>query len=182
MFMECLYENEIGMCSSLKEEMKSGDIAKDRPTHAIIMLQYKRGRILEQVLGDVSKQTTMSDVYIWNNNINSKIRCKMMSIAREIAKKNGGGIRTLWIHNSPVNIGPPGSYVMASTLSSLYKQFIFIDDDCASPTNMIETFIQEHQQFPNDMISTWGKRFSSSSSLRLFLLLLVCYDEKIFRN
>jgi len=45
-----------------------------RPQHAIIMLQYKRGRILEQVLGDISKQTTNSDVYIWNNNVNGKIR------------------------------------------------------------------------------------------------------------
>ena len=81
----------------------------------------------------------------------------MMSTAREVAKKEGStGIRTLWVHNSPVNVGPPGSYAMATTISKLYKQFIFIDDDCKSETNMVETFINEQKKFPNDMISTWG--------------------------
>ena len=121
MFSECVYESKEGMCASLQEEYQSGEIVKDRLSHAIIMLQYKRGKILEKVLGDISKQTTFSDVYIWNNNVNNKIRCKMMSIARKIANENGqSGIRTLWIHNSPVNIGPPGSYVMANTISKLY--------------------------------------------------------------
>ena len=185
LFMECLYEKEKGMCLRLKEKLeksKKGNMQEVRevdakaddeeekdweddeevggdnePSHAIIMLQYKRGKILQQVLGDVSKQTKGSDVYIWNNNVNAKIRCKMMEMARNIAKEAHSTIRTLWIHNSPVNIGPPGSYAMATTIASMYKQFIFIDDDCASPNNMVETFMKEQKQFPKDMISTWGK-------------------------
>ena len=141
------------------DEEKTEKEGTGEPSHAIIMLQYKRGRILQQVLGDISKQTTGSDVYIWNNNVNNKIRCKMMEVARSVAKESHSTIRTLWIHNSPVNIGPLGSYAMATTISSMYKQLIFVNDDCASPANMVETFIKEHKQFPKDMISTWGKFF-----------------------
>ena len=93
MFVECLYEAEEGLCAAIakeREERRKEEIEVDalgesdrqrsqssqsrRPQHAIIMLQYKRGRILEKVLGDISKQTTSSDVYIWNNNVNGKIR------------------------------------------------------------------------------------------------------------
>ena len=184
LFMECLYERVKGECQRIVEKLEllkknpnkeaevhvkdedgeeidwedeEGDGESDdgEPSHAIIMLQYKRGKLLKQVLGDVSKQTIGSDVYIWNNNVNNKIRCKMMEVAKEIAKV--GSIRTLWIHNSPVNIGPPGSYAMATTICSMYKQLIFLDDDCASPPEMVETFVKEHKQFPKDMISTWGK-------------------------
>ena len=122
------------------------------------MIMYKRGRIMKRVLGDVTKQSVASDVYIWNNNVNPKVRCKMMKLARSIASSaKGGGIRTLWMHQSPVNIGPPGSYTLASTISAMYDRFIFIDDDCASPENLVNTFLEESEQFPKDMISTWGK-------------------------
>ena len=172
LFVECLYESEKGQCQSLaREQIDSLESAlstevdgstsrssSSSKTHAIIMIMFKRGRIMKRVLGDVSKQSVPSDVFIWNNNVSPKVRCKMMRVARKVASSaEGNGIRTLWMHQSPVNIGPPGSYALASTISNLYEKFIFIDDDCASPPDLVKTFIEESDEYPKDMISTWGK-------------------------
>ena len=169
MFIECLYESQQGQCKALVERQKRAAETLSVPvdadgsitsanSHAIIMIMYKRGRIMKRVLGDVTKQTIPSDIFIWNNNVSPKVRCKMMKLARKIASSaEGVGIRTLWMHQSPVNIGPPGSYALASTISAMYDKFIFIDDDCASPENLVNTFLEESKLFPKDMISTWGK-------------------------
>lgn len=178
LFVECLYESKRGQCQALAREQidsleaalsieadgSTSESTSSPKSHAIIMIMFRRGRIMKRVLGDVSKQSTPSDVFIWNNNVNPKVRCKMMRVARKIAvSAEGNGIRTLWMHQSPVNIGPPGSYSLASTISNLYEKFIFIDDDCASPANLVETFVEESSKFPKDMISTWGEYFNFSS-------------------
>lgn len=177
LFAFCVYESKPGQCQAVLEAQKqksrfgtsmsvssNGNSAAAQsdagiPNHAIVMLQYKRGHLFEQVLGDVARQTIASDVYIWNNNVRPKFRCKLMKYARKIASRAGGRIRTLWIHNSPANLGPPGSYVLAHSLSSVYNSFVFIDDDCASSADLVETFVNESIQFPRDMISTWALKF-----------------------
>lgn len=178
----CVHESEAGQCrqlaatrahaaeSAVEVDGAGGSEPRspDHPRQAIIMLQYKRGHLFERVLGDIANQTISSDVYIWNNNVSPKFRCKLMRFASRIAKASKGRIRTLWMHNSPVNIGPPGSYVMAEALSRTYDRFIFIDDDCASPSSLVETFVKESIQFPKDMISTWGE------STSLFALHQLC--------
>ena len=74
-------------------------------------------------------------------------------IYRAVKSGKVNAIRSLWIHHSPVNIGPPGAYVLANTVAPLYDHLMFLDDDSING-KMVSTFVEEAKMYPRDMIST----------------------------
>ena len=167
--LRCIYSSKPGNCEGLTRGVTSvvpEDAAEGsgHPRYALIMLQYRRGHLFKEIFGSIIGQDAPVDVYIWNNNVSPKARCGMEKAARALiyrAVKSGkvNAIRSLWIHHSPVNIGPPGAYVLANTVAPLYDHLMFLDDDSASTGSMVSTFVEEAKMYPRDMISTWPLKF-----------------------
>ena len=81
-----------------------------------------------------------------------------------LKKKERHSFNTIWVHHSPVNIGPKLSYIGAFAIADKFKNIIFLDDDVASPKNMIDVMNHESDAFPGDVFSTWALKLLSLES------------------
>ena len=156
----CVYASVPGACQDVAviEEPKS------RKAVAIIVLQFKRPHHLKRLLADLSVQTHTFDLFFMNNNAAASPRCRVeyeiQSFLRKFRrKKRTASFQSIWTHHSPTNIGPMLSYVGAHALAKKFDRFIMLDDDVASPPNMVEQMLLESIDRPADVFSTWALKF-----------------------
>ena len=160
----CVFTKSPGGCVQVRD--RTGDAAAGT---AVVALQYKRIKHLGSILNDLRVQTAPVDLFIMNNNVAYKSRCRIeyevQKFLRKVFKKNlSHSFNSIWVHHSPVNIGPKLSYIGATAIAGNFNQIIFLDDDVASPANMIESMARESDMFPGDVFSTWALKFLNLES------------------
>lgn len=98
---------------------------KSKAKYPIIMCQWKRPELLEQILVSLNNQTILDfDLFIWNNNI------QISKILENIIKKSQIKFN-IYLHNHKTNIGGIARFILAKHLLNInnYEYILFIDDD-----------------------------------------------------
>lgn len=122
----------------------------------LIMCQWKRYHTLENILKTIEKQTISVDIYLWNNNYDTKDELD------EILEKFKYSHLNIYLHNSKHNIKCQGRLITANILRYIYKNIIFLDDDEVMDNEyVIETFKNEVEKYPNTIFSIWALDFLS---------------------
>ena len=168
----CVYTSSKGGCKSVM-----GMNGQTRLRTGVILLQYKRLKYLQSILNDLIRQDTKNsngfDLYIVNNNVKQSQRCRLEYEVQKFLKTRAHKgsrkdhdmpILSIWTHHSPVNVGPMLSFVAANSLANYYNNFIFLDDDVKSPSNMVKNMLADANLHPKDMFSTWALIFLDLSN------------------
>ena len=168
----CVYTSRTGGCKSVMNLNSQTGLRT-----GVILLQYKRLKYLQSILNDLIRQDTRNsngfDLYIINNNVKQSQRCRLeyevqkflkTRVYKGSHKHNDMPILSIWTHHSPVNVGPMLSFVAANSLANYYNNFIFLDDDVKSPSNMVKNMVADAKLHPKDMFSTWALIFLDLSN------------------
>lgn len=154
-FKKFYFKNNILENKSIRFEMYN-QIEFKRAPYCLIMCQWKRFHTLNLILDSIESQNTKVDVYLWNNNYEDKHRIINILKSRKNLRLN------IYLYNSEYNIKCIGRLLTAYLIKYLYKKIIFFDDDEVMLSNdVVETFINESNTYPNTIISWWAHNIKS---------------------
>ena len=132
-------------------------IQQQKSKICLIMCQWKRFHTFNSIIQSIMNQTILVDVYIWNNNYDKKE--DLLKILNNYKNIN----INIYLYNSPYNIKCIGRLISAHLLRYLYDKIIFFDDEIMVSEDVIETFDNETNQYPNTIFSWWAHNIISDT-------------------